>query len=948
MRPLFHLFACVWPLVQDQGGHTCAGNKTSRNARRDAAWTKSRKSKGLQLKIKARSYGPRSYDWSNMRRRSLRVQHSIQLFAAEQQHTADYDPCEQTLNTRGGITVTADGGTIGPPPDAMQALQRQNSSRGTLILNASELEALKYVHDSREQQPAEQGGIDSLDIAVDAVALEGGGGAGGGAAPPPASPPKRQHHRAMTTMATGVDAVDAAVAAVDAAAARGGAMAAADVDFASSSAAGPPSSDSSAVAQTAASSVTAGGRIRGAHGGGGGGGGGGISLKVMPFAPEQGLPRPPAYAVAVEGEGCALELELAAKGGQLLHVVPLKGGEGGSRGGEVEARAGGAKGGGDEEGQQRVMCIRRATGGAGGGYVVHAGAAVPEDSGAAAAAASSFGAGLDEVALTEAAAASAAAPHGAYVRLCVSTVQHETSFGSQWPLVRGAMFKIGSTEFVVLDTQDGGGGGAEGEGEGAQLRFRGVCGALSGKTYQIDRAGASVGRAVDNAIHAGDAQLSRRHAAIVLEAGGSGAFHLVDLGSTNGTYVKIFGPYATRPHPLRLGDQLLAANAALAVNRYDHAASCHIGPRRTMEDAHTVVQDMRVGTCDRDGRGTILQRLGLAPQSFFAVFDGHGGSEASAFLGQHMHHLLQQALAAAAPEMEAAADAGSAGECDWAAIDKIMERAVTDCFEAADARFVAESAKPQAGSTAITALLLGRRLYVSNVGDSRAVVCTGAGEALAMSEDHAPSRPDEAERIRKAGGFVIHKRVMGELAVSRAFGDVEFKTGDAVMVRRCACFVCGESAQSHPLLCIDCCSPQLQPIEDAPEGVVPGPLVIATPDVRVRQLEESDDFLLLACDGLYDVFSNENAVEFIRCVPAQRVPLKLTIGQASSQDPPSRARTCCHGPPLLICACRDELRKTDGDLQHACDAIVHEALHQRGSRDNVTVVVTRLSHAPQQ
>ena len=749
-------------------------------------------------------------DTYNMRRRSLRVQHSIQLFAAEQQHTAEYDPCEQTLNTRGGITVTADGGTIGPPPDAMQALQRQNSSRGTLILNASELEALKYVHDSREQQQAEQGGIDSLDIAVDAVALEVGGG--GGAAPPPASPPKRQHHRAITTMATGVDAVDAAVAAVDAAAARGGAIAAADVgptdDFASSSAAGPPSSDSSAVAQTAASSVTAGGRVRGARGGGGGGGGGGgISLKVMPFAPEQGLPRPPAYAVAVEGEGCALELELAAKGAQLLHVVPLKVGGGGSRGGGVEARAGGAKGGGDEEGQQRVLCIRRAAG-AGGGYVVHAGAAVPEDddSGAAAAtAASSFGAGLDEVALTEAAAASAAAPHGAYVRLCVSTVQHETSFGSQWPLVRGAMFKIGSTEFVVLDTQDGGGGGGgggggaegEGEGEGAKLRFRGVCGALSGKTYQIDRAGASVGRAVDNAIHAGDAQLSRRHAAIVLEAGGSGAFHLVDLGSTNGTYVKIFGPYATRPHPLRLGDQLLAANAALAVNRYDHAASCHIGPRRTMEDAHTVVQDMRVGTSDRDGRGTILQRLGLAPQSFFAVFDGHGGSEASAFLGQHMHHLLQQALAAAAPEMEAAADAGSAGECDWAAIDKIMEHAVTDCFEAADARFVAESAKPQAGSTAITALLLGRRLYVSNVGDSRAVVCTGAGEALAMSEDHAPSRPDEAERIRKAGGFVIHKRVMGELAVSRAFGDVEFKTGDAVMVRRCACF-CGESAQSHP------------------------------------------------------------------------------------------------------------------------------------------------------
>jgi len=46
-----------------------------------------------------------------------------------------------------------------------------------------------------------------------------------------------------------------------------------------------------------------------------------------------------------------------------------------------------------------------------------------------------------------------------------------------------------------------------------------------------------------------------------------------------------------------------------------------------------------------------------------------------------------------------------------------------------------------------------------------------------MSQDHKPSREDEAKRIRDAGGFVINNRVMGELAVSRAFGDAEFKKG---------------------------------------------------------------------------------------------------------------------------------------------------------------------------
>ncbi len=56
-----------------------------------------------------------------------------------------------------------------------------------------------------------------------------------------------------------------------------------------------------------------------------------------------------------------------------------------------------------------------------------------------------------------------------------------------------------------------------------------------------------------------------------------------------------------------------------------------------------------------------------------------------------------------------------------------------------------------------------------------------------MSEDHKPTREDEAKRIRDAGGFVINNRVMGELAVSRAFGDVDFKKG--LQVAHCVVFL---------------------------------------------------------------------------------------------------------------------------------------------------------------
>lgn len=61
---------------------------------------------------------------------------------------------------------------------------------------------------------------------------------------------------------------------------------------------------------------------------------------------------------------------------------------------------------------------------------------------------------------------------------------------------------------------------------------------------------------------------------------------------------------------------------------------------------------------------------------------------------------------------------------------------------------------------------------------------------ICMSEDHKPTREDEAKRIRDAGGFVINNRVMGELAVSRAFGDVDFKKGLQVKTMQQNCVFC--------------------------------------------------------------------------------------------------------------------------------------------------------------
>nr|XP_015838764.1 PREDICTED: probable protein phosphatase 2C 21 [Tribolium castaneum] len=150
-----------------------------------------------------------------------------------------------------------------------------------------------------------------------------------------------------------------------------------------------------------------------------------------------------------------------------------------------------------------------------------------------------------------------------------------------------------------------------------------------------------------------------------------------------------------------------------------------------------------------------------------------------------------------------------------------------DDSEDADVRTFKEEPGSDSGCTAVVALLKGNQLYVANAGDSRCIVCRN-GKPIEMSIDHKPEDKPERKRIQKAGGEVTWEgRVNGGLNLSRAIGDHAYK--------------------------------QNKNLSDREQ------MITALPDIKTLTINpEEDEFMFLACDGIWNAMSNEKVVAFIR------------------------------------------------------------------------------------
>ncbi|KAI5609245.1 protein phosphatase 1K, mitochondrial-like isoform X1, partial [Silurus asotus] len=178
----------------------------------------------------------------------------------------------------------------------------------------------------------------------------------------------------------------------------------------------------------------------------------------------------------------------------------------------------------------------------------------------------------------------------------------------------------------------------------------------------------------------------------------------------------------------------------------DHVGSAsQIGRRRDNEDRLRIAE--------------------LTPSTlYFALFDGHGGSQAADFCYTHMERYIRMGL-----------------EKEWN-----LEQVLTKAFLQVDAALASEmqmygnASLMSVGTTATVALLRdGIELVVGSVGDSRAMLCR-KGEVYTLTSDHTPERKDEKQRIRQSGGFVTwnslgQANVNSRLAMTRSIGDFDLK-----------------------------------------------------------------------------------------------------------------------------------------------------------------------------
>ena len=225
--------------------------------------------------------------------------------------------------------------------------------------------------------------------------------------------------------------------------------------------------------------------------------------------------------------------------------------------------------------------------------------------------------------------------------------------------------------------------------------------------------------------------------------------------------------------------------------------------------------------------------------SYFAIFDGHGGEGCSTFLKDTYLKYLTESTN----------------------FPFDIKTSMIEAFQKAEEEFIKQKCKSDeefdnSGSCALVCILFDNKIYISNIGDSRAIMSINGGTKIKqLSVDHKQNNPKEFERAIKNGSQiyvdnddpdrdisklvfikdksefekyknegeeVIFREYPSDLAVMRTIGDVKVKNKDY--------------------------------------GGKPG-TIISTPEIFIYDISSTDDFIVMGCDGIFDDLSNQDVVD---------------------------------------------------------------------------------------
>ena len=235
--------------------------------------------------------------------------------------------------------------------------------------------------------------------------------------------------------------------------------------------------------------------------------------------------------------------------------------------------------------------------------------------------------------------------------------------------------------------------------------------------------------------------------------------------------------------------------------------------------------------------------------SYFGIFDGHGGEGCAEFLKDNfLNYLLENKN-----------------------FPFDIKLALNETFEKIEEEFFKQKCGPileqsdRSGSCALVSLIFDNKIYIANLGDSRAIMSINGGTKVkALTNDHKPNNPREYERAIKNGSKIyvddndepdrdvsklnfikdktefekykksennkediVFREYPSDLAVMRTIGDIKAKKKEY--------------------------------------GGNPG-TIINKPDIFIYDINSNDDFIIMGCDGIFDDLSNQdvaNAAWFI-------------------------------------------------------------------------------------